>query len=165
MEARIRQTTETEERIRIERHDLRHRLHAVTTMLEKGEYEDAKEYISTSTEQLETTVSERWCTNPTLDAVFSYYFKQAASKGIRIESALAVPNELPVDEIELSIVLANALENAINACEKLPEEERTLSCRCVNRPQLMFQISNPFNGEVKMDEFDRLEYKVKSSTE
>lgn len=151
MEQRIQQTRETEERIRIERHDLRHRLNTISEMLQKGEYDLAKEYIAASCESFENTSSERYCSNPVLDAVFSSYFKLATSKGIAIESHLAVPEELHVDAVQLSTAIANALENAINACAELDEGKRVIKCKCVNRPQLMFQISNPFKGEIIFD--------------
>ena len=155
MEQRIRQTAETEEKIRIERHDLRHRLMAVGAMLEKGEYEEAEKYIHKSAEHLESQTVERYCANPVMDAVFSSYFEQAAACGIRIEAKLAVPQELGIDETEVSVVIANALENAIHACRKLPQEERLIRCMWISHPQHMFQISNPYHGELRLDEDGR----------
>lgn len=151
MEQRIRQTAETEEKIRIERHDLRHRLMAVGSMLEKEEYEEARKYIDKSTEHLDSQAMERYCANPVMDAVFASYFEQAAARDIKIEANLAVPGALTIDETEISVVVANALENAIHACEKLPEEQRIIRCRWVSRPQHMFQISNPYDGVLSLD--------------
>ncbi len=155
MQQRLRQTAEMEEKIRIERHDLRHRLMTVGAMLEKEEYDEARKYIDKSAEHLDAQTVKRYCKNPVMDAVFASYFEQAAAHGIKVETKLAVPKNLEIDETEISVVVANALENAIHACEKLPTEKRIIKCRWVSRPQHMFQISNPYAGIIVLDESGR----------
>ena len=141
-----------EEQIRIARHDLRHKLLAVAALLEKDDKEAALRYIGASVENLEKMRPRRFCSNPILDAVFSSYCAQAERDGIRMELSLAIPDQLPVSTEELSTVFANAMENAIHACQKLPREERVIRCKCISSPQLMFKISNPYSGEVRFDE-------------
>ncbi|MBQ7383718.1 MAG: GHKL domain-containing protein, partial [Clostridia bacterium] len=155
MESIIKQNAETEERIRIERHDLRHRMKSILSMLENAEYDEAVEYIRTATHFYNVNKTERHCQNPILDAVFSVFFSEAEANGIRIESSLAIPNELSVDATELSVVFANALENAIHACKKLPESERVIKCKYVIGPRHMFQISNPYVGDISLDRHGR----------
>lgn len=142
----------TEEQIRIARHDLRHKLLAVAALLEKGDREAALRYIGSSVENLENLRPRRFCSNPILDAVFASYCAQAERLGIRTELSLAIPDQLPVSTEELSTVFANAIENAIHACEKLPREKRVIRCRCISTPQLMFKIENPYAGEVRFDD-------------
>ena len=152
MEDIIRQNMTAEERIRIERHDLRHRMRTLLSMIERGAIDETIAYLSTSIEALENYKVTRYCQNPIVDAVFSAFFADAQSNGIRIESSLAVPHDLPVDATEFSIVMANALENAIHACENLPKEERVIRCKSVVSPAHMLQISNPYKGTVTFDE-------------
>lgn len=84
-----------------------------------------------------------WCRSPVLDAVFSSYFSQAEQQGVRVDAEIRLSEQLSVDEAELALVFANALENAINACMRLPKEEREISCHVIAHPRLMFQIANP----------------------
>ena len=142
---------EADKRVSCERHDIRHRLQIIDVMLQKGEVNEAREFINSTHETLQAPIGLVYCKNAVLDAVFSFYFKQAQEKDIRIESTLSIPDVLPVDPSELSIVIANALENAIHACEKLPQEKRVISCRCIEKPQFMLQIRNPFDGDVRLD--------------
>lgn len=139
------------EEARIQRHDLRHRLQTVAALVEQGEISEALGYIGASTAQLDELRTRRWCKNPVLDAVLSAYFGQAEQLGIRVEAKLSLPDELPVDAVELSTVAANLLENAIHACEKLPPEERRILCKCISRPGLMLEVANPYSGEVCFD--------------
>ena len=151
MQRQIAQLAESDKRVSCERHDLRHRLQILDVMLQKGEIAEARAFISSSQDTLQTPEGLRYCKNAILDAVFSYYFKEAQEKGIEIESSLSIPENPPVDASELSVVIANALENAIHACEKLPRGKRIIACKCIEAPQFILQISNPFAGEIKTD--------------
>jgi len=152
MERRIKQTMDSEKQISIYRHDLRHRLQTIYAMLQEGETKAAMDYISVSQEALTDVKSKRWCANPVLNAVFTAYFRQAEGKGIRIEADMDIPADLSVDAVELSTVFANALENAIHAVKRLPRERRVICCKCIQYPQPMFCVSNPYKGKVRFDE-------------
>ena len=142
MRGRLEATQAAEETIRIERHDLKHRLQAIAAMLEKGEKAEALQYIGASQKRLDAQRSVRLCQNPVLDAILGSYLGQAKEAGIRVETNLAIPLELPVDAIELSTVFANALDNAIHGCQALSPDKRRLSVNCVCSPSLMIEIAN-----------------------
>lgn len=103
-------------------------------------------YLSDNTIQGETSVS--YCKDVLLNATLSSYFGQAKKAGITLETHLAFPDTLPVDSGEFSIAIANAMENAINACCSFPEEQRIITCRCIYKPQLMLEISNPCSNDI-----------------
>ncbi len=151
LEGRMAAIQAAEETIRIERHDLRHKLLAVEDMIERGGKDDALAYIHTLQGEVAYAKPEKWCADPLLDAVFSSYFAQARQQGIRVKAALSLPEELPVDSAELSTVFANALENAIHACAALPQVQREIVCTCISRPSLMFEIANPYRGDIRFD--------------
>jgi len=151
LQSRIAAARAAEEAIRIERHDLRHKLLAVEDMIQRSGKEEALAYIHTLQGEVEYAGPEKWCSDPLLDAVFSSYFAQARRQGIRIRAKLTIPESLPVDSAELSTVFANALENAIHACAALPEERREIVCSCISHPSLMFEVANPYSGELRFD--------------
>ena len=68
-----------------------------------------------------------------------------------MEATISLPEELPVDEGELAVVIANALENAIHANLELPHEQRKIRCKMVGSPGLMLEISNPYTGNISFD--------------
>ncbi len=152
MQQRLAQFSAADEKFRIERHDMRHRLHTVAEMVQKGEVEELKSYLNSVEEKLEGASVKRYCANPVLDAVFLFYFRAAEQLGIKVNYSLAIPEALGVDMAELSTVFANAIENAINACKRLPQEKRLIEVRAVSHPQLIIQIINPYEGEVEMDQ-------------
>ena len=152
LKEKLQKVKEVEEGIRIQRHDMRHQLQAVRELLAQGDRNSALDFLDTAQKRLDEQKVVRWCRPPVLDAVFSSYFEQAKNHGIRVEAAIALPETLPVDESELAIVLANALENAIHANLELPPEQRELRCKMVGSPGIMLEMSNPCAGGVDFDD-------------
>ena len=70
-----------------------------------------------------------WCANTAVNAVLSGYIGQAEECGCQVSAEVGIPEELPYGEMDLCIVLANTLENAIHACREAPEGERQIELR------------------------------------
>lgn len=151
MERQADMNREAEEAMRIQRHDMRHKLQIISVMIQKNELEEALRYIADRKEELNKVNIVQYCTNPVIDAALSYYCQKAEEAKIRMELTISLPEKLTVNASGLSIVFANLLENAINACKKLPEEQRRIQCKCISKPQIMIQIVNPFTGEIHFD--------------
>lgn len=151
LQSRMEAVQTVEEAIRIERHDLRHRFRAIAELVTQGKNQEALAFIGAAQTQLEEQKPVHWCRPPVLDAVFSTYFSQAQRRDIQVDAHIALTDKLPVSEAELAIVFSNALENAIHACMRLPEEQREIRCRVVSHPSLMFEFSNPYTGVIQFD--------------
>lgn len=151
MERRMEDMHRAEEAMRIERHDMRHQLRTIATLAQRGDAQALEDCIGTAQAMLDTVGPQRYCTNPTLDAVLANAAKRAQALDIRMELSVALPGKLPVDALELSIVFANALENAIRAVEKLPPEKRRVVCKSVPQPRFRIEVANVCEGEVTFD--------------
>ena len=151
LRSRMEAVRAAENAIRMERHDLRHRLQAAAELVSRGDKASALAFLDAARKRLDEQKEMRWCRPPVLDAVFSSYFVQAQNQGIAVEAKIFLPDVLGVDEGELSIVLANALENAIHANQALPQEQRVIRCKMVGTPSIMLEISNPCADKVTFD--------------
>ena len=151
LQSRMEAVKAAEDVIRTERHDLRHRLQTVRELVVRGDREHALEFLDSAQKRLDEQKEIRWCRPPVLDAVFSSYFDQAKNQGIPVEAHISLPDALPVNEGELAIVLANALENAIHANLDLPQNRREIHCKMVGTPGIMLEISNPYTGDLSFD--------------
>lgn len=130
---------------RIYRHDMRHHLAAVEGMLQQEDGGGALQYIQSLRGGLEdVTVSAR-CANPAVNAVLTAYIAQAANAGCAMETRLRVPETLPFDETDLCVLLANPLENAIYACQNLPQDQRRIDLRMelTENRRLLVSVENP----------------------
>lgn len=148
---RVEDMRRAEEAMRIERHDMHHQLQTVASLAKRKDYDALLDYVGISQAKLNAVTPQSYCSNPILDAVLVSVAEQAEQWGIALEMAVALPLELPVDALELSIVFANALENAMKAVMKLPDGQRRITCKSVIYPRLMVEILNPYTGEVVFD--------------
>lgn len=151
MIARVEEFRVADEKFRIERHNFRHKLQTIHQLVENGEYQQLQTLVAEYSNDIEDAQVRRYCASPVLDAVFAAYLQRAERKGIQVSTSMCFPENLWVSETELATVFANAIENAIHACELLPEHQRFLRIQVLTAPRFMIQISNSYNGKVEMD--------------
>ena len=151
LQSRMEAVKAAEDVIRTERHDLRHRLQTAAELMSRGDKDAALDFLHAAQKRLDEQKEIRWCRPPVLDAVLSSYFDQAKNQGISVEAKISLSDTLSVNEGELAIVLANALENAIHANLELPREQRKIRCKMVCSPGIMLEISNPCSGKILFD--------------
>ncbi len=152
LKQRIDETSRLEEEIKIQRHDIRHRYSVLGEMLASDKKDEALNFIHETIQNFEQLKEVIYCENPVINAVLSHYIKMAHANGIKTDLQLSIPKEIELPETELSVVIANAFENAVNACLELPETQRFINCNALNTPQFMFKISNPVNGKIEFNE-------------
>lgn len=151
LERQMKAMSNAEEAMKVQRHDMRHQWAAISELVESGNKEAALGLIGTAREHLEDSRAHRWCENDVLNAMFAYYFEQAERGGIDMKIEIDFPEKLPVGAVELSMVFANALENAIRACKDVPEGKRKIMCRSIRYPNLMMKIENTCSGYIEVD--------------
>lgn len=112
---RIRQKVEQE---RIYRHDMRHHLSVLEELADRENADGVRQYIGDLNNQLSYVEKEDYCENATVNAVLASYIGRAKQQDIRVTVKARIPQELPVDEIDICTIMANALDNAIAACRE-----------------------------------------------
>lgn len=139
-----------DERFRIERHDFRHKLQTIGALVEREEYGQLRKLTEEYSDDLDRTRIEMYSQFPVLDAALAAYIRKAEKWQIPVTHKLQFPDELPVPEAELATVLANALENAIHACQKA--EVPFIKLQAINTPRFMLRITNRCGGDIQFDE-------------
>lgn len=143
---------EMEEKTRILRHDLRHNVHNIGALLTKGDLKTAMEFIGSFDDLLEQADIPQYCDNPIINAILTYYLENSRKEGIEIITRLDVPKKIPVKEMELSTVFANAIENARNACSRIPAGAvKFIEIVCLSKPNFVLEIANSYCNEVLFD--------------
>jgi signal transduction histidine kinase len=123
---RMKELTAADEKFRTERHDFRHKMQLIAGMIEQGEFDRLRSVVLNYSSAMGETAVQRYSSSAVIDAALSTYLHRAEQHGIRVQTALAFPQELPVDEVELATVFANAIENAIHACQNLRPDQRRI---------------------------------------
>lgn len=103
---------------RIYRHDMRHHLSVLEKLADRENADGVRQYIGDLNHQLSYVERADYCENATVNAVLAAYIGRAKQQDIRVTMKARIPQELPVDEIDICTILANALDNAIAACRE-----------------------------------------------
>lgn len=98
------------------KHDFHHHLQTLKGQLEAGEVDRALAYIEELDQRLQGVDTLLKTGNITVDAILSAKLAQARSEGIAVTVEAALPEGLTLSDVELSIVIGNLLDNAIEAC-------------------------------------------------
>ncbi len=108
-----------EETIRSLRHDFRHMVLHLGSLLREKDYAGVAkrlEDIAGATIEMKPTP---YCENMTVNTLVTFHFAQAEEKGIACTAKLYVPEALDVPAAELAAILGNALENSVKGAETM----------------------------------------------
>lgn len=149
MKKRIDEFSETNNHFRMERHDFRHKMQTIANLIEGEHYDELRNLVIEYSIAAKSFIPVKYCDNAIIDAVLASYLQSA--KDTKVSVGISLPEKMPVNASELATVIANALENAIIACQALPEDKRMIEIKILSKPCFMLQIKNTFNGNVTFD--------------
>lgn len=133
-------------------HDRRHFNSVLLGLLEQGQTGEAISLLHGENGSAPQT-GVVYCENPAVNAAVAHYAGIAAQAGIPTEISLDIPARVNVDTPELSMVIANLMENAIHACQRLPEGRAPyLRFMARNVGRMLFEMENPCADDTALDE-------------
>ena len=100
---------------------MRHKINIVSQLVEEGHYGEALNVLDNTDKELEKSRPEKYCDNIYINSVLIMHRRTAQDNGISISYNIDIPEEISVNVYELSVVMSNLIENAINACVKIPD--------------------------------------------
>lgn len=124
------------------KHDFHHHLQALKGQLEAGEIERALLYIDELDNKLMNVDTLLKTGNVSLDAILSAKIAQAKAEGISVTVKAVVPDVLTISDVELSIVVGNLLDNAIEACRTANRERFIRIYMTIKGKMLYFSMLN-----------------------
>lgn len=140
--------------MRIFRHDIRNRLVSLIGLLKQSQTEKAISEMESNlnwiNEMNDNIVNSG---NPVIDAILQSKLRDAKEKGISIEIFIRFSADVEIDEIELGIILGNALDNAIEAVEKIADgENKTIQFKLIStKDRISISIENPVKDNVDVN--------------
>lgn len=136
------------------RHDMRHHLQYVSACIENGQEDQAQAYINGICKEIEAQKVERYCENETANLILSAFAGRAKKEGIQMKVKGTLPSFIIVSDSDLCVLLSNALENALHACQPFAAEKETcvIDVQFYNRDgRLFLQIENPCGDHIPFE--------------
>ncbi len=131
------------------RHDIRNHIAVVKKLLQNGKLEEAITYVEDLDDMAEKMSFPCSTNNPVVDILVGNKLGIAKSMGIDVDCSLPLPYPCGIRDIDICIVLSNALDNAIHAVKNLGtgiEKYIRVSGR-IQGDFLMMEIQNSFHGK------------------
>lgn len=117
----IKALRESQQKTRTYRHDLRHHMQYVSACIENGRLEQAQGYIREICSEIEMNKVTVYCENDAANLILSAFAARADECGILITIRADISQSILISESDLCVLLSNALENALHACQRRKE--------------------------------------------
>ena len=134
------------------RHDFRHTILALKGMADAGKSQELSDYLDQYIHDFPVNESVNYTGSLCVNATLNYVASACRTEHIQMYWRISLPDPCPIAEMDLCTILGNMLENAIRACETVPETDRQihLTITTMDEPNLYIVQSNSFDGKVRM---------------
>lgn len=141
---------ENQEEIKKMRHDLKSILTIISGYLKAGRIDEAVQFIEDQNDCVSKDITDTG--HPALDALLSEKIELAQKRGITTKYQVIMSPLSFRKEIDVCIILGNALDNAIEASEKSCEKRISLMIEGVD-DSLLIRIENSLASDISADNF------------
>lgn len=131
------------------RHDMKHNSLTLIQMMQNGREQDALAYLQEYVEQIEHLEMVFYSGNAVLDALFSYYNTAARDRGIGFSVKASLLGNLPVSDLDLTVLLRNLLDNALEAASDCTDKKPRIDVRMRQQEQMLtIAVDNTMEGKI-----------------
>lgn len=142
------------EKFRRLRHDYFFVMRTLEALLNADEKEQALTMVREMNKTMEATkiANKEYSDNATLNAVLQDLTFNCEENGIRLSCQVAVPRHTELTVLEVLRIITNVTANAVEACKKVPKEERFIQITASNENGwAMLNVVNAFDGTVLLE--------------
>lgn len=152
-ENQLKMIEKTNKEISLIKHDLKGHYFTLRSLLFENKYEEAIHYLD---KMLPDMLNEEIYVdtgNTAITSIINYYIGEAKKKGINVSTHIIIPDKVNIETYDLSAILINLLQNAIEALEKC-HSSKNLNINLIfqkNILYIMIENSND-NSSLKSEE-------------
>jgi len=128
-------------KLKSQRHDFNHHIGCLYGLIERNEMAEAKCYIEDIAKRMQKFNDILCIDNPIIGALVNYKLTIAEEKEIKTTSNIVIPKIIPFEPIDISIIVGNAIDNAIEACEYTDEKFIDISMS-MEKKHLFIKVTN-----------------------
>lgn len=106
------------------RHDQKNFIIGLLSQIQNKDYDEMVKQLNAQLQELQAGSGQNICGNSVIDTIINYKISEAKKKNIKIDFHYKGLHNIQISGIDLAILLGNALDNAIEATEKIEETEK-----------------------------------------
>lgn len=131
-------------------HDFRNQLQTINDLLTRGETAEALEYVQQLQGMQTTRIFSVNSHHPIIDAILNHKYQTAQEQNIDVQVQVNDLSRITLTTDIIVVLLTNLLDNAIEACVRLPQN-RVIQCRIFATDNLYMSVRNTSNPVVITD--------------
>ncbi len=140
---------DSQKRIRKMGHDIKNHFLVLKSYIEQERYQELGEYLDRMERETGTNISIIYTGHRMIDAILNYKMSIMRKEGISVDIQTKIENQLAIDDFDISVILGNMLDNAIEACREVTEEAKEIVVTFMTRKnQLFIMAKNTYNKKI-----------------
>lgn len=135
------------------RHDYHNHIQTMKAYLAMNRLSELEEYFNELDRDLLEVDTVLKSGNVKVDAVLNSKLSLAKSRGIKIHAKAKVPENLRISEVDVSLVIGNLMDNAMEACMKVEDAQKRFIRVYLDvlKGQLYIYVMNSVGGRLKKE--------------
>ena len=126
-------------------HDINKYMQAMRTLAAEGNVAEVNQMMAETQELFDSLTTVVDVGNSVVSVILNEYREITEDADIPFTFDVSVPQNLGISAVDLYVLLGNTLDNAIEACQSLPIEERYIRIQMrIYHNILFYQIENPY---------------------
>lgn len=131
------------------RHDYHNHLQVMKAYLEMNQYKEMKDYLNLLEQDLDRIKINYNSGNANLDAILNSKLSLAEKEEIQINCKTEIAGSISMEDTDLCNLIGNLIDNAVEACQKVPLGRFLRIYICTRRSQLYISITNSTNEVIR----------------
>lgn len=133
----------TQQELKKFKHDLSQHFTVLLNYFEEQDYAAGTKHLKSLTNIIKSDRKTFDTGNIAFDTILNTKKYIAESKGIEFISSIQVPEKIPIDSADICVIVGNALDNSIEACERIEKQEKKIEITAIyDKRSFYFKISN-----------------------
>ena len=140
------------ERVRMMRHNTINHVSALRKLISQSKNEEALQYLARVEDEITVDEAAIFHTgNLIVDGILNAKLSAIQQDQITIEQQINIPDRLAIEPFDLSVIIGNLMDNAIEAIRQLPIEQRQIKLQLTYDSSVLYLfVSNPCGKELEI---------------
>lgn len=119
-------------------HDMKKHVQAIEAMAKDGRLDAATEYLEDFSQVMQDNMNLVFTPHPIVSSILTHCKQCAEREGIITQLSVALPETLEVHNIDLTVILGNTIDNALEALREMPDGARHLTINLSQSEHYLF---------------------------
>lgn len=100
------------------KHDYKNHMSVIKSLLDNENFDELKKYVNNICNKISEIEKLNYTENIVINSILSFKIDEIKESCIKYEFNIKIPKDLNINSVDITIILSNLLDNAIEACKR-----------------------------------------------